>query len=441
MDVQDISESALKDTIKDTLARIERAMLEPLKIDELRDVLVSLAPTTKLLDEIENASRSSTPMLESASAEAVADAEMRGEKDGAVELADEETLTSSYQMLDAEEESASESAAAPADAPSMIDEADPAPDSPSASSDEEEAMPVVEGVSAHVQKIEQELVALEKLPAEFTHAGAEEKAIGKAIYRAKAASNDLMNHMLKLDGVTIVSAENRPKRKAVVSSIHALLDRLDAVHDELKQAQDAAALASSAAADAQRQTERDWADSMQQRVRQQCQLQPDVQHDEYDGCYAMFIRGTAIQPNDVDLSLSSDGRHLELALCQLPSADELLSMARALRQRGVAAAGVDAQVLCQLNGKYGTYSAKLELPWDADAGAIQKESKNGALTIVVPKVDHCRAGFARRPMSARGVHGKPYNTRVAPRRPQSARGYNHMHDPFRGFLDREGILW
>ena len=78
-----------------------------------------------------------------------------------------------------------------------------------ATADLEAAMPVVERVSAHVQKIEQEVVALEKLRAEFAHAGADERAIGKAVYRAKVASNHLMNRMLELDGVTIVSAENR----------------------------------------------------------------------------------------------------------------------------------------------------------------------------------------------------------------------------------------
>merc|ERR1712159_714836 len=69
---------------------------------------------------------------------------------------------------------------------------------------------------------------------------AEAAAFKPLLWRAKAASNDLMNRMLELDGVS-VSAEHRPKRKSLVSQIHALLDRADTVHDELKTAQHAAA--------------------------------------------------------------------------------------------------------------------------------------------------------------------------------------------------------
>jgi hypothetical protein len=423
------SETHIKDSIQVMLARIERAMHEPLQLEQLRDVLKSLAPTTQLLDEIEFASRSSTPIASMEGAADVADVEMHNDADAAdMEMRNDTTFDA-----DAEQEATDLGELGPA----CTKAAQSTPGSPSASSDEEEAIPIVERVSTDVQTIERELIALETLATEFECNEADEKTVGKAIYRAKAASNDLMNRMLELDGVKLNSAENRPRRKAVVSSIHALLDRADAALEKLKLVQVSAAAATSAAADSQRVTDQDWVGCMHHSLRQQCRLQAHIQRDEYEGCYALFIQGAEVQPDDIDISISADERYLELSMCRLPTSEELLAMRRTLTDRAVPAATVETQLLRQLNGTYGTYTAKFGLPWDADASAIRKQAGNGTVTVLLPK--SC-SGFARAPTTARAMHSRPHSAQP-PRRPHSARGHNHMYDPFRGFLGRDGLFY
>ena len=93
---------------------------------------------------------------------------------------------------------------------------------------------IVDCMTEVVEKINCELVTLSSEQAGHP------AAFKPLLWRARAASNDLMDCMLELDGIS-VSAEQRPKRKALVLRIQGLLDCADAVHDELETAQNAAA--------------------------------------------------------------------------------------------------------------------------------------------------------------------------------------------------------
>ena len=108
-------------------------------------------------------------------------------------------------------------------------------------SSDEEALPVVEHVlvTEDVEKIERELATLSTELEHSVQASAQPAEFKPLLWRAKAVPNDLMNCLLELDGVS-VSAQHQPKRKALVSQIHGPLDRANAVHDQLKTAQDAA---------------------------------------------------------------------------------------------------------------------------------------------------------------------------------------------------------
>jgi len=94
-------------------------------------------------------------------------------------------------------------------------------------------------VSHDVSRVREELEAVEKLVLEIGLL--DDKAIGRAIYDAKAVSNELMNLMLKLDGLTV---SNRAQRKALIKAIHGFLDRADAAQDMLHSALDSLRMAS-----------------------------------------------------------------------------------------------------------------------------------------------------------------------------------------------------
>merc|ERR1712078_684638 len=60
-----------------------------------------------------------------------------------------------------------------------------------------------------------------------------------------AVSNELMNLMLKLDGLTVSHGTQREQRKALIKAIHGFLDRADAAQDTLHSALDSLRMASS----------------------------------------------------------------------------------------------------------------------------------------------------------------------------------------------------
>merc|ERR1719321_666111 len=105
---------------------------------------------------------------------------------------------------------------------------------------------------------------------------------------------------------------------------------------------------------------------------------------------------------------------------RVPSTDELVAMRRVLAQRGMRPNIADAHILRQLDsGSFGTYSAKFELPWDANVEAIQQQSRSGALTVIVPKRPDVAPRSAR-PQTARArhrpqtsFHGRPHSARAA----------------------------
>ena len=117
----------------------------------------------------------------------------------------------------------------------------PEADSVGTSDHENEALRVVENVTNEIELVRRTLNELDSLVRWYADAQsvqsecADTKEMGRAIYRAKAASNDLMNWMLELDGLDSLTATARERRKALVRDIHTLLDRADAAHGALKE--------------------------------------------------------------------------------------------------------------------------------------------------------------------------------------------------------------
>jgi len=220
-------------------------------------------------------------------------------------------------------------------------------------------------VSHDVSRIREELEAVEKLVLEIGLL--DDKAIGRAIYDAKAVSNELMNLMLKLDGLTVSHGTQREQRKALIKAIHGFLDRADAAQDTLHSALDSLRMASSL--DANREIV-DGADG--------CNASGDV--DGADGCNA-----------------SGDGAERRSMAAELRSVDGEVA------QFTIDCGASFAEVLSMVNRRLGldTNEAALKLKFEDDEGELcsidSDEELAEALCIAAnmqPPVLHMQVGPA-----------------------------------------------
>ena len=93
---------------------------------------------------------------------------------------------------------------------------------------EDESMAAVARLAAEVSRMRAELDDIMKP----SHKG-QRPAAGKAVYRCKVASNELMSILLELDSLTVVGRASRRARRSLINAINKLLDSAGKLHDGL----------------------------------------------------------------------------------------------------------------------------------------------------------------------------------------------------------------
>lgn len=417
--------------VREALQRIDALVDGMSHVEQIAEVSSALEPTVKLVQQLARTENTATE-------------ETMGTEEEMMDVEEPANVTAAQTDSEAKE---AESIDVPEQVPNTSREEreegvrqDGASSSDGSDDEDANAMPAVEKIEGEVKRIRQELLELDVLVIEYSKVErVDEKEASKAAYRSKAASNDLMNRMLELDGLVHLSKETRRRRKAVVREINALLDHAEATHEKLAAMPTTSPRAVEAAQnqaeleEAQRERH-EWVSAMKGLILKHCTLQARVQRDELDEHYALSVRTAgAIRGDDVELQVH--GRQLKLSLARVPTEAELLAMHGAAEGR--TADEQAAHLLHKLDGAFGAYAARFDLPSDACPTQIQQQARNGVLTIVIPKQPQLRRAYTPR--------GFPHTAQRHCNRPQSARssfpahyGYDHQYDhpftsAFRGF--------
>jgi len=287
-------------------------------------------------------------------------------------------------------------------------------------------------------------------------------------------NNELMNNILKLDGIVGVT-KDRALKKEQVQYVNSLLDDVEAVQKKLKTLREirtesrsvtesdsdvsseaesggsepatkkfrlpdgSATAAGPGEGDADKEAgeeageEGTEIDSLVKSLLEEAdaslpweklRLRPRFDVHEAENAYQLRSYMHGVQSDDVEVSVNSDAHTLTVSGKRIPSAEDIADLERGLeyflRHNGIDEAELSAEdrkafLMRMGSGRFGTFREQFAIPRNVDASAIQAQVNNGTILINLP-------------VAVRSRHA------------QRRQKQRQQADPF-GFLTQPDFIW